>query len=111
MMALLTSNTIVEASQKAGISKATGFNYLKDIKFKRYYRKYRTDLMQQTTAHLQAASIEAVNVLRGFMNDPDISPYARQQSAQTILSMAYKAHETTDIIEMVEELEAKFNNE
>ncbi|RFE00917.1 hypothetical protein ADO06_01790 [Streptococcus parauberis] len=42
------------------------------------------------------------------MNDSTVSPYARQQSAHSILTLAYKAHETTDIIEMVEELEAKF---
>lgn len=64
--------------------------------------------MQQTTAHLQSASIEAVDVLREIMNDSTVSPYARQQSAHSILTLAYKAHETTDIIEMVEELEAKF---
>lgn len=104
----MISNGIQEASKKAGISRSTGYKYLKDVTFKRLYRQYRTDLMQQTTAHLQSASIEAVNVLREIMNDPTISPYARQQSAHSILTLAYKAHETTDIIEMVEELEAKF---
>lgn len=45
------------------------------------------------------------------MLDDSISPYARQQSAQTILSTAYKAHELDDIVEMVEELEARFEDE
>lgn len=108
---MIVSNGVNDATKKAGISRSTGYKYLKDITFKRIYRQYRTDLMQQTTAQLQNASIEAVNVLREIMNDPDVSPYARQQSAQTILTMAYKAHETTDIIEMVEDLEAKFGHE
>lgn len=108
MHALMTSKGVLEASEKAGISRSTGYNYLKDVTFRRIFRQYRTDLMQQTTAQLQSASMEAVSVLREIMNDRTVSPYARQQSAQSILTLAYKAHETDDILEMVEEMEARF---
>lgn len=111
MVAMATSKSITEATKKAGIARVTGHKYLKDIKFKRAFRAYRSELMQQTTALLQSASIEAVGVLRSIMMDESISPYARQQSAQTILNVAYKAHELDDIVEMVEELEARFEGE
>ncbi|QBX07447.1 hypothetical protein JavanS152_0010 [Streptococcus satellite phage Javan152] len=107
----MISNGIQEATKKAGISRSTGYKYLKDVTFKRLYRQYRTDLLQQTTAQLQSASVEAVNVLKEIMNDKSISPYARQQSAQSILTLAYKAHELDDVVEMVEELEARFEDE
>ncbi|GFG47747.1 hypothetical protein ScFU97_10860 [Streptococcus canis] len=108
MAAMVTSKTITEAAERAGIARVTAHKYLKDITFKRAFRRYRSELMQQTTALLQSASIEAVEVLREIALDKSISPYARQQSAQTILNAAYKAHELDDIVEMVEELEARF---
>lgn len=111
MAAMVTSKTITEAAERAGIGRVTAHNYLKDITFKRAFRRYRSELMQQTTALLQSASIEAVEVLREIMLDKSISPYARQQSAQTVLNAAYKAHELDDIVEMVEELEARFEDE
>ncbi|QBX07300.1 hypothetical protein JavanS130_0019 [Streptococcus satellite phage Javan130] len=110
MAAMVTSKTITEAAERAGIGRVTAHKYLKDIIFKRAFRRYRSELMQQTTALLQSASIEAVEVLREIALDKSISPYARQQSAQTILNAAYKAHELDDIVEMVEELEARFED-
>ena len=41
------------------------------------------------------------------MLDRNISPYARQQSAQTILNMAYKSVETVEVMEQIEILEAR----
>ncbi|WP_303973924.1 replication protein [Streptococcus merionis] len=109
LLALMTSKTIDEATQKAGIARTTGYNYMKSLTFRRAYRKARTDIVQQTTALLQSASIEAVEVLREIMLDKSVSPYARQQSAQTVLTMAYKAHEVENVLEVVEELEARFD--
>lgn len=111
MVAMVTSKTITEAAERAGITRGTAHRYLKDITFKKVCRRYRSELMQQTTSLLQSASIEAVEVLRNIMLDDSISPYARQQSAQTILNAAYKAHELDDIVEMVEELEARFEDD
>ncbi|MBF0844601.1 replication protein [Streptococcus danieliae] len=111
MLALLNSKTIDEASKKAGIGRTTGHKYLKSVKFRKAYREARSDVMQQATALLQSASREAVEVLREIMNDHTISPYARQQSARTILEFGYKAHENEHILEVIEELEARFEDE
>ena len=54
---------------------------------------------------LNSVAVDAVEVLTAIMNDPTISPYARQQSARTILEFAYKAYENEAIIEKLEELE------
>nr|WP_249341819.1 replication protein [Streptococcus hyovaginalis] len=90
-----------------GISRNTAYNYLNDVTFRRIYRERRNEMLKRTTTMLQSASIEAVKVLQEIMLDESVSPYARQQSAQTILSMAYKANEQTEILEMIEELEIK----
>lgn len=106
-LALMTSNTIEEARETVGISRTTVNKWQRDITFKRYYRELRLNAMQQTTARLQAVSMEAVEVLHNLMTDETVSPFVRRQSAKTILEVAYKAHETGDILEVVEEIKAE----
>lgn len=106
-LALMTCNTIEEARAAVGISRTTVNKWQRDITFKRYYRELRLNAMQQTTARLQAVSMEAVEVLHGLMTDETVSPFVRQQSAKTILEVAYKAQETGDILEVVEEIKAE----
>ncbi|MGV3060246.1 replication protein [Streptococcus hyovaginalis] len=105
--AILINGNISQVSQELGISRNTAYNYLNDVTFRRIYRERRNEMLKRTTTMLQSASIEAVKVLQEIMLDESVSPYARQQSAQTILSMAYKANEQTEILEMIEELEIK----
>lgn len=45
------------------------------------------------------------------MLDKTVSPYARQQSAQSILNMAYKVVEMVEVVEQLEVLEAKILDE
>ena len=106
-LALMTCNTIEEARGAVGISRTTVNKWQRDITFKRYYRELRLNAMQQTTARLQSVSMEAVEVLHDLMTDETVSPFVRQQSAKTILEVAYKAHETGDILEVVEEIKAE----
>lgn len=104
---LLLTGNVSEASRLSNITRATGYNYLKDATFTRIYRQRRAEQLKETTTLLKNASVKAVKVLTDIMEDETVSPYARQQSAQTILSMAYKATETTEIVEQLEILEGK----
>lgn len=103
---LMTGN-IKKASEMSDITRKTAYNYLNDATFKRIYRERRSEQFKEATTLLQNASVEAVNVLREIMLDRNISPYARQQSAQTILNMAYKSVETVEVMEQIEILEAR----
>lgn len=60
---------------------------------------------------MQVASIEAIRVLTDIMNDETVNPFARVQSAQTILTTAYKAVETVEIAEQLEALEVRLLDE
>lgn len=108
MLALATSPSIVKACEVAGIARSTGQKYLKSVVFRKAWRDYKSELMAQTTAQLQNASLDAVQVLREIMLDANTSPYARQQAAQTVLSMAYKSHEVESVQEVIEEYEMRF---
>ena len=103
---LMTGN-VKKASELSEITRKTAYNYLNDATFKRIYRERRSEQLKESTTLLQNASVEAVNVLREIMLDKTVSPYARQQSAQRILNMAYKAVEMVEVVEQLEILEAK----
>ncbi|WP_162012302.1 replication protein [Streptococcus sp. S784/96/1] len=108
---LLLTGNVTKASELANISRGRAYEYLKNATFKRVYRERRSEQLKEATALLQVASIKAVKVLTDIMEDETISPYARQQAANTILSTAYKAVETVEVVEMVEELEARIESE
>ncbi|HEL0647940.1 replication protein [Streptococcus equi subsp. zooepidemicus] len=108
---LLLTGNVAKASELSNITRKTGYEYLKSATFKRVYRERRSEQLKEATALLQNASIEAVEVLRDIMKDETVSPYARVQSAQTILTTAYKAVETVEIVEQLEVLEAKLLDE
>ncbi len=107
---LMTGN-VKKASELSEITRKTAYNYLNDATFKRIYRERRSEQLKESTTLLQNASVEAVNVLREIMLDKTVSPYARQQSTQSILNMAYKAVEMVEVVEQLEILEAKILDE
>ncbi|KXT72454.1 hypothetical protein STRDD10_01911 [Streptococcus sp. DD10] len=106
----MTGN-VKKASELSSITRQTAYKYLNDTTFKRLYRERRSEQLKEATTLLKNASVEAVNVLREIMLNEGVSPYARQQSAQTILNIAYKAVEKVEVIEQLEVLEAKVLNE
>ncbi|HFI0273155.1 TPA: replication protein [Streptococcus suis] len=108
---LLLTGNVAKASELANIAKGTGYEYLKNATFKRIYRERRSEQLKETTALLKNASIKAVNVLTGIMEDETVSPYARVQASNTVLQMAYKAVETLEVVEQLEMLEAKLLDE
>ena len=108
---LLLTGNVSKASELSNITRQTGYGYMKNATFKKIYRERRSEQHKESTALLQNASIEAVEVLRNIMNDETVSPYARVQSAQTILTTAYKAVETVEIVEQLEILETKLSDE
>ena len=105
LTALMLTPNMGKACEKVGISRRTAQRYMAKTTVRSAYRKMRNQAMEQATSRLNSVAVEAVEVLTAIMNDPKISPYARQQSARTILEFAYKAYENEAIIEKLEELE------
>lgn len=108
---LLMTGNVAKAAELANVSRGQGYKYLKDSVFKRVYRERRSEQLKEATALLQVASIKAVKVLTEIMEDETVTPYARQQAANTILTTAYKAVEAVEIVEQLEVLEGKLLGE
>lgn len=105
--AMLTEPTIEKACKKAGVSRATGYKYLKKTIVKRTIQTKQNEIMDRTTQTLYTASTNAVNVLNTIMTDEEVNPFVRVQAGKTILEQAYKAYELVGIAKQIEEVRAE----
>lgn len=106
MIALMNTNTIIEACKEANITNNTGHKYLNNTEFKQAYMKLRRETMQQATNKLQQSAVMAVETLENVMSDIDNStPSARVQAARAVLDNAYKSLEIDDIQQRLDVLE------
>jgi hypothetical protein len=90
MTALLEEPSITSAAAKAGVSQKTMFRWLNDAIFSEAYRTARSKLLEDALTSLQAASVEAVGVLRAIMNDVGVNPFCRVGAAKAVLELALK---------------------
>ena len=62
--------------------------------------------MQQATALLQVASVDAVEALRSIVSNPDSAASTRVAAARMILEVAYRAVEIEDLDERLRNIES-----
>ena len=104
--ALLTESGIAAAAKKAGIAESTLRRWLQDSDFAERYRSARRQVLEQSTARLQLATVDAVNALQAIVSHQDTTPSIRVSAARTILDMAYRAVEVGELSERLHSLEA-----
>jgi hypothetical protein len=106
---LLCHPNVEEAAAAARISTASGWRYLRDPEVLTRLRAACRDTMQQSKSLLQAASIEAVSLLRKILREGE-SESVQVGAAKTILEMALRAVELDDIGERLARLERLAKN-
>lgn len=112
MIALMNTNTIVDACKEAGITTNTGHKYLNNPEFKQEYLRLRRETMQQATNKLQQSAVLAVETLENVMTDIENStPSARVQAARAVLENAYKSLEIDDLQQRIEQLEMRLSED
>ncbi|EOT47138.1 hypothetical protein OMY_01391 [Enterococcus sulfureus ATCC 49903] len=110
MNALLETASMEAASKKAGISRQTGYKYMKDPVFLAAYRSLRRDAMQQVTESLRKASLEAVVVLKEVMNNSEAPASSRVSSARNVLDLTYRAFELDDLAEEIDKIKEQLED-
>lgn len=103
--ALLVTRTRQEAAERASVSIATVYNYLRDPEFIRLYEDEKAKLLNGTTDQLQKSVTEAVNVLWDILRDPDAKTAEKIAASKTILENNLKYSEFTQLYNRVRELE------
>jgi transposase len=101
--ALAAGATYVEAAKQAGVSERTVRRRMDDAEFRRQVDQARAEVLAQATARLSAASVEAVETLRGLLGSP--LDFARLAAARAILEVGFKYREQLDLAERIEQLE------
>ena len=96
LTALLESNTLTEAAEKAGISRKTLYNYIRnDPAFGLAYRTARDQITLEQMEALNNGTDRATRLLLDLMDDAEQPAALRMKAAQTILTAAAKQHEIT----------------
>ena len=104
---LLSSGTLTEAAETAGVGKTTLFRWLNEPVFAAAYREERNRRFESACTILQAASADAAKTLQQIVNDPEVPVSVRVSSAKTILELSLRAKEQVDHEERLREIEAK----
>lgn len=103
LTALLESNTLTEAAEKAGISRKTLYNYIRnDPAFGLAYRTARDQIAIEQMEALNNGTQRATRLLLDLMDDAEQPASLRMKAAQTILSAATKQHELAQGAKMAE---------
>lgn len=110
IVALLASPTIEQAAKKVGVAPSTLFRWMQDEEFKANYRVAKTACVFQAIAHLQNATLGAVDTLRDIMLDEGKPPATRVVAAKIVLETSIKAVEIEDLAARVEQLEKALNH-
>lgn len=109
LTALISTGSIAEAEKISGVCRSTIYKRLSDADFKAEYDKRRTMALNEACNALQGTLIEAVNTIKGIMNDTATAPQIRLNASALILQNCLKYTEQAEIISRIEELEKKYN--
>ena len=105
IVALLAEPSIEAAAQTAEVSDVTIWRWMKQPEFRAKLRDARRAVVEGAIGRLQAAATEAVDTLRRNLTCG--TPSFEVRAAATILDQAIKAVELFDVVERVEQLEAR----
>ena len=104
LAALVSSNTIKDAAEVAGLSERTLYRYLADSEFLAEFRARSKALYDASSARILKATERAVYVLKRNLDCSN--PAVETRSASVILEHAAKRIETDEILARLEALEA-----
>lgn len=107
LAALLSSATREEAAAKAGCTKRTIINYLKDPEFLQRYERAHSDLVTVATQQIQRSLAPAISTLQSIAEDENAGLNARVSAAKGLLEYGIRLAELNDIYRRIEELEGR----
>ena len=111
ILALMAAGTLDEAAAASGISISTARRWYRLNIVKAELKRLQDEITGHSLIQLKLGISEAVTVLRNVMTDSETPPAARVSAAKTMLDGAFRAVEATDILERLEALEARAEDE
>ncbi|MBX9678680.1 MAG: hypothetical protein K2X38_07935 [Gemmataceae bacterium] len=108
LQALLCGASIDAAAKKAGMSRSAGYRRLANPKFAKQYREAKAELVKRATAILSAGSLEACKSLLE-LTGPKNPPATRLGAARSVIELAAKLREQTEMEERMASLEQRLD--
>jgi phage terminase small subunit len=103
--AMLSSPTIKDAAQSAGINEATAWRYLQDPALKRALAERQTAVLGHASRRLAREMGAAMDVLCQIMRDEGASDGARVSAARAVLDSGLRLAELVTLAERVAAIE------
>lgn len=87
LQALMDSKTLTEAAEKAGISRKTLYNYVRnDVQFARTYRQIIDETATEAAEAVEERANRATDTIEQIMNDQEQPASTRLKAAEMILA-------------------------
>ena len=105
LAALLTSATLKEAAEKAGITPRGLRNIMRDQEFIKAYNALKKEIVDDAARHLQGNFTLAIDTLSDVMQDAESKPGEKTSAARAVLEFGQRFTETADILARLDALE------
>jgi hypothetical protein len=102
---LLSEPSVEAAARASGISSATYFRWLQQQPFADRYAELRHNALEVATARLQVLAAQACETLETIMASRKAPAASRASAARTVLEMALRVRELSEIEQRLSALE------
>lgn len=112
MSELFTSSSITEAINNTGISSATAYKWMRENdEFRRELQNRKTKALEEVSTQMQIGFSEAVQELLGIIRNNKVSAQVKINAIDCLFRNAKPIMEEVDILNRLQELEAKVQEE
>lgn len=101
---LILCRTVKEAAQKTGISQKTATRLRRQEDFQKYLSSLKERVYSDTMKKAQALSLDALDTLKGIMQDNNCTDSSRVAAARFLLELGMEAYTKEKIVEEIESL-------
>ena len=99
---LILCRTVKEAAQKTGISQKTATRLRKQEDFQKYLSSLKERVYSDTMKKAQALSLDALDTLKGIMQDNKCTDSSRVAAARFLLELGMEAYTKEKIVDEIE---------
>jgi hypothetical protein len=108
--ALLSCKTNTQAADICGLSREQLCRRIKSPEFREKLKTARAYILEGATSALQAATSSAVDTMVSIMRDEENPPQVRLNASESIIRNCLRMTEQCEILQRLDELEARVND-
>ena len=108
---LLLNGSIQKTADSLNVSKSTIYRITHEDGFSEDFSKAKQEILQGVCARLTSNLLKAVEVVADIMNNAENSPQIRLNATQQLFNVTLRLTEQCELLERVEKLEKRFDDE